>query len=127
MTFAIHVREALVNLSVWDVPRAQDALIRVASVSREVVLLNLAVLFLERVVSFLLSFLETFADFVPHSRLPGGITAYSITARPFHGSGDALVTTTTAVAAVEVEAAAAMVRAAAAAASTLSTLHIYYT
>jgi len=70
MTFATHVKEVLVNLSIWDMPRAQDAFVRVASVSREVVLLNLAVLFLERMVSFFFFFLETFADFAPHSRSP---------------------------------------------------------
>jgi len=56
-TFALHTRDILVNLSVWDMPRAQDAFVHVASVSREVILLNLAVLFLERMVSFIYFFL----------------------------------------------------------------------
>jgi hypothetical protein len=69
-----------------------------------------------------------FADFVLYSRLPGGITAYSITARPFHSSGNMLVTITmTAVAAVEVEVAAvvaAMVRVAATDGSSSSSIDI---
>jgi hypothetical protein len=128
MMFAIHMKEALVNLSIWDMPCMQDAFICVMSVSREVVLLNLAILFLERMISFLLSFLEMFADFMLYSRLLGGITAYSIIARPFYSSDDVLVMTTmTAVAAVEVEVAAvvaAMVRVAAADGSSSSSINI---
>jgi len=49
-TFSIHIQDIIVHLSVWDTRRAQDAFVHVVLVSREVILLNVAVLFLERMV-----------------------------------------------------------------------------
>ena len=54
--------------AIFNIRHLRDALVRVASTSSEVLLLSLATYWLERMVSFLISFLfEKFADYMPCS------------------------------------------------------------
>ena len=76
--FAIYVSEFFVHLSDRETLRAQDAFVRAKSILGEVIYLNLAVLLLERMVSFFfLSFFLAwmFADFLSHSGSLQGVIA----------------------------------------------------
>jgi hypothetical protein len=46
----VHIEDVVVHFCNWDMPRMQDAFARVMSVTWELILLNVAVLFLERIV-----------------------------------------------------------------------------